>query len=274
MDKCCWLTVERLTSKAKYEVKRGVVMSQKNILVIGGASGIGKDVVFSRANNGDTVFFTDLNKEAGESLQKQVEENGGKSVFIQHNVTSWQETKAIIDNILNNYGKIDALVHSAGITFTKSCDNLTYHDWRKTFQVNLTGLFYSIKAILPSMLKNGGGKIVIVGSGSSITGSGGGVHYAGSKGGAIGLMRAVAKEYSHQGININLIAPRVIKTPMLEELYPTKESKEQLINTIPTRKLGTLSDTTNAINFLISDESSYIQGNVLLLDGGRTYLSS
>lgn len=249
------------------------MIEKQNILVTGGASGIGKSIVIDRVNKGDSVVFTDLNKEAGQKLVKEINAKGKSVVFFQHDVTSWEETNQLIHKVISILGHIDLLVHSAGITNRFLFDEITLDTWKQTFSVNLTGLFYTIKAVIPEMLNNNGGNIVIIGSGSAITGSGGGVHYSSSKGGAFGLMRAIAKEYSHMGIRINLVAPRVIETDMLTNLYPDNKSKQALKDKIPVRKLGTLSDTTNAINFLAAKESNYIQGQVLLLDGGRTHLS-
>ena len=246
---------------------------KKAILVIGGAAGIGKDYVKNRAARGDSVIFTDLNKEAGEALVNELALKGKEATFFQHDVTDWENTKGIINKVIKQFGRIDTLVHSAGITVSKSFEELTFPTWEKTISVNLTGLFYAVKAVIPEMLHHKGGNIIIIGSGSAITGTGGGVHYAASKGGAFGLMRAIASKYSHLGIKINLVAPRVIQTEMLDRLYPTEESLEKLVQKIPVRKIGTLSDTTNAINFLASKESDYIQGQVLLIDGGRTFLS-
>ncbi|MBO1001998.1 SDR family NAD(P)-dependent oxidoreductase [Pseudogracilibacillus auburnensis] len=249
-------------------------MSGKTILVVGGAAGIGKEFVRNRIKKGDKVAFTDLNEDAGLELLKEVNGEKDQAMFFPHNVTNWENTKAVVDKIMDKFGQIDVLVHSAGITNQTAWDDLTFEQWQKTIDINLTGLFYSLKAVTPYMLEKRAGNIVIIGSGSAITGSGGGLHYATSKGGAFGLMRAIAKKYSHQGLTINLVAPRVIETDMLKKLYPTEESKKALLEKIPVKKFGTLEDTTNAINFLISEKAKYVQGQVLLLDGGRTYLSS
>ncbi|MFD2829979.1 SDR family NAD(P)-dependent oxidoreductase [Corticicoccus populi] len=245
----------------------------KNILIIGGAAGIGQAVVLDRLKKGDRVVFTDINKESGNKLQDLWRSEGYEVSFIEQNVTSWNDAEKVVDETFKLYGSIDVLIISAGITSQKRFEEITEKDWRFTLDVNLTGLFYSLKAAVPKMAAQGGGSIVIVGSGSAVTGSGGGMHYAASKGGAFGLMRAVADEYSHQGIHINLVAPRVIETEMLDVLYPTEEEKNQLRNKIPVNRFGTLTDTTDVINFLASEEAGYIQAQVVLMDGGRTYLT-
>lgn len=248
-------------------------MTQKVMLVVGGAAGIGKDFVLDAVQKGNKVVFTDLNETAGAALLDDIGESAGEAIFFQHDITDLDNTKDVINKAVSAFGKIDVLVHSAGMTSQTAWEELTLTHWRKTFEINLTGLFYTIRTVLPVMLDNQHGKIVIIGSGSATTGSGGGAHYSASKGGALGLMRSIAAEYSHQGININIVAPRVIQTQMLDKLYPTTESKQVLIDKIPTKRIGTMEDTTHAINFLIDDQSSYIQGQVLLLDGGRTYLA-
>lgn len=243
------------------------------VLIIGGAAGIGRAVAESRLKNSDKVVFTDINTEMGNRLMEEWRALGYAATFIRQNVRSWEDTKKVVKKTIELHGRMDVLIVSAGVTSQKQLEDITDKEWSFTLDVNLTGLFYSLKAAVPEMVKHNGGTIVIVGSGSAITGSGGGIHYAASKGGAFGLMRAVANEYSDQGIHINLVAPRVIATEMLDVLYPTEEAKEALRQKIPVRQFGTLADTTNAINFLANEASRYIQAQVLLIDGGRTYLN-
>ncbi|GAB2546192.1 SDR family NAD(P)-dependent oxidoreductase [Gracilibacillus alcaliphilus] len=243
------------------------------VLIVGGAAGIGKAAAEDRLKKGDKVVFTDINEAVGKQLMEQWQAQGYSATFIQQNVTSWTDTEKVAAKTIDMYGRIDILIVSAGVTSQQRLEDITYKQWCFTLDVNLTGLFYSLKAVIPEMIRNGGGNIVIVGSGSAITGSGGGIHYATSKGGAFGLMRAVADQFSDQGIHINLVAPRVIATEMLDVLYPTEEAREELRQKIPIKQLGTLEDTTNAINFLASEASRYMQAQVMLIDGGRTYLT-
>jgi 3-oxoacyl-[acyl-carrier protein] reductase len=121
------------------------------------------------------------------------------------------------------------------------------------------------------MIKQKYGKIVIISSGSAVTGTGGGAHYASSKAGQIGLVRALANEFSQYNINVNAVAPRTIKTELLTELYPTEEGRNKLIEKIPIGRLGEAEDVANVAIFLSSDESSFITGQYILADGGRTF---
>nr|WP_231710736.1 SDR family oxidoreductase [Gracilibacillus suaedae] len=242
-------------------------------MVIGGASGIGEAVVRNRVQKGDKVIFTDINEKMGQRLESELNQTNTFATFMKHDVTSWQETQNIKINVMDQFNKIDTLIYSAGVTSQKNIREITFEEWSFTFNVNLTGLFYSLKTFIPEMVKRSGGNIVIVGSGSAITGSGGGAHYSASKGGAFGMMRAIADEFSERGIRINLVAPRVIETEMLYKLYPTEKQLEDLKNKIPIKKIGTLEDTTNIINFLESSSANYIQAQTLIADGGRTYLT-
>ncbi|MEW9672092.1 SDR family NAD(P)-dependent oxidoreductase [Ammoniphilus sp. 3BR4] len=246
-------------------------MTRRNVVVVGGAAGIGKQIVMDMVRQGDRVAILDLNIEAGERLVAELVQQGGQVSFFQANVSSWDHMNQAIQETLAEMERIDVLVYSAGITRRVNFDDLGWDEWKKTISVNLTGLFYAVKAVVPSMMEHRSGKIVIIGSGSAITGSGGGVHYATSKGGAFGLMRSLAGELGAFGIRINTVAPRVIESEMLTRLYPDPSDLEALKDTIPVKRLGTLGDISNTVQFLSSEQSDYIHGQVILCDGGRTY---
>lgn len=246
-------------------------MNKKNILIIGGASGIGKEIALDFATEGDHVAVADINRNA---LNQMITESGLSDNLHPFEVDagSWESMKSLAKEIQEKFGTIHILVYSAGITKTIKFLDIDWTTWKKTIAVNLHGLFYSVKCIKPIM--EPGGSVVIIGSGSAITGSGGGIHYSSSKGGAFGFMRSLVKELGNQNININVVAPRVIESDMLDVLYPTHESKEHLRKEIPIGRLGTPSDVSNAVKYVSSDKGKYIHGQILLLDGGRTYKSS
>ncbi|WP_232698446.1 SDR family NAD(P)-dependent oxidoreductase [Brevibacillus daliensis] len=246
-------------------------MIQQKSLIIGGAAGIGRQITYDLSARGDEVIIADMNEQLGNQLVIDLTEKGHKASFYHIDVSSWEKTQACINQIISDHKRIDVLVHSAGITQLIKFDDLNFASWKKTLQVNLSGSFYAIKAIAPTMIQQNYGKIVMIGSGSAYTGSGGGVHYATSKGGAFGLMRALVRELSHYNININIVAPRTIASEMLNKLYKTEEEFEALVKQIPLRRLGTLQDISDATVFLASKEAGFVQGQVLLCDGGRTY---
>ncbi|MCE4047628.1 SDR family NAD(P)-dependent oxidoreductase [Bacillus sp. Au-Bac7] len=242
---------------------------KKNILIIGGASGIGKEIALHYAADKHQVAVADINKQ---SLEQLVLENGQSTLIpLEADASSWESIELLAEQIKKRFGTIHTLVYSAGITKSISLLEMDWAVWQKTLAINLHGLFYSIKFIYP--LIESGGSIVIIGSGSAITGTGGGIQYTASKGGAFGLMRSLVQELGNNHININVVAPRVIESDMLDILYPTEQSKAELKKAIPIGRLGTPIDVCQAVKYLSSEEGKYVHGQILLLDGGRTYKS-
>ncbi|WP_299090937.1 SDR family oxidoreductase [uncultured Metabacillus sp.] len=243
----------------------------KNVLVIGGAAGIGKDIALSFVMEGNTVAIADINKQALTKMKNEYGKENKLFVF-EADASEWKSIEDLAKQVKEQIGTIDLLVYSAGITKRIKFEEIDWETWKKTMAVNLHGLFYSIKSFYPFL--EFGGSVVIIGSGSAITGSGGGIHYASSKGGAFGFMRSLVTDLGKLGITINVLAPRVIESEMLDALYPSHEAKQQLTNEIPIGRLGKPSDITSAVKYLCSDQAKYIHGQVILLDGGRTYKSS
>lgn len=246
-------------------------MTVQKVIVVGGAAGIGRKISTDFALSGARVAVVDRNAEAGEQLASELRQQGTDVRFYSADVTSWQQTEAAVRQAIRDRGGVDALVYSAGITRRVPFAELTWEEWKRTIAVNLTGLFHAVKAVVPTMIQQKSGNLVIIGSGSAITGSGGGAHYAASKGGAFGFMRALVKELGPYNIRINTVAPRAIESEMLSRLYPDPADLEKLKQTIPLRRLGTVDDVSNVVRFLCSNASTYIQGQVILCDGGRTY---
>lgn len=217
------------------------------------------------------MAVVDLNIAAGRHFVDELKAKGGQAAFFSVDICSWEDSEKMVQHVLHEMGRIDILVHSAGITSRIPFEQLGWSEWKQTVSVNLTGLFHITKAVAPVMIEQQSGKIIIIGSASAISGSGGGVHYAASKGGAFGFMRALAKELGTYGINVNVIAPRVIESDMLNRLYPDKVDREALKNRIPIGRLGKLEDVSNMVRFLSSAESNYVHGQVMVLDGGQTF---
>ena len=152
---------------------------------------------------------------------------------------------------------------NAGISYLHSIKEITIAEWQRVLRINLDGSFYTLKAFYEHFSDNEG-KIIFITSGSAITGTGGGMHYASSKAGQHGLMRAASKEFGPRGIN-------VIQTDILDTLYPDEASRQELLKKIPIQRIGQPEDIANLALFLASPESSYIHGQIILADGGRTY---
>lgn len=247
----------------------------KKVVVTGGAKGIGKAICEDQLKRGNFPILLDLDeKNARLNIEKWSDQFSVTVDFIKADVTDWQSMEDAAKQIEAQHGKIDTLVVNAGISHMASFDELDPTLWQRTIDINLTGAFYTTKAFYGHFTEHrekANGRIIFITSGSAITGTGGGAHYAASKAGNHGLMRALSKELKGTGTTVNAIAPRVIVTELFDDLYPDSESRERILSAIPVGRFGTPSDVASLVGYLSSDEASYIHGQILLLDGGRTY---
>lgn len=246
----------------------------KVAVVTGAAKGIGNCIASSMAAEGAKVVILDFDDQAGKEAEKAMLDKGQEALFIKTDVSSIDSLNASKEAAVKKFGKIDILVINAGISVKHTINEISVEEWNRVININLNGSFYTIKAYYDEFAKKtpeDGGKIIFITSGSAITGTGGGAHYAASKSGQHGLMRTVSKELGPKGINVNAIAPRVIVTELFDHLYPTPESKDDLVKKIPIGRFGYPQDIANLACFLASPEASYIHGQIMLMDGGRTY---
>lgn len=245
--------------------------SGKVALVTGANRGIGLETSRILAEKGAFVYMTALNDNLGKSLEAELKNKGLNVKYMHMDVSNKDEVYFTAEQIIKEKSKIDILVHSAGQSKRTNFIDMSYEEWLKIIDINLNGTFLICQTAAKHMIKKKYGKIVIISSGSAFTGTGGGVHYASSKAGQIGLTRALANELSKYNINVNAVAPRTIKTRLLTDLYPTEDARKKLIEKIPMGRLGEAEDVANAAIFLSSDESSFITGQYVLIDGGRTF---
>lgn len=189
---------------------------------------------------------------------------------MQADVSNAEAMQNVRKQTFKEFGRVDILILNAGIAVANKVDNISFEEWQRHLNINLTGLFNTVKAFYTDFLTNKG-SIVYISSGSALAGTGGGVSYPASKAGGEGLMRGLAKELGPKGVNVNIIAPRLIDTgEMMRVNYPTEESLRAVLEKIPVRRYGTVQDVANLAYFLADPENSYIQGQTILLDGGRT----
>lgn len=242
----------------------------KVVLVTGAGHGIGKQIALQFAQQGANTVIVDYNAETGQKTADEFTKKYQKSLFVQADVSSGEAMLNVRERVFEEFGKIDTLVLNAGVAFKNKVADITMEEWNKTLSINLTGLFTTVKAFYNDFLTNHG-SIVYVSSGSALSGTGGGVSYPASKAGGEGLIRGLAKELGPKGVNVNAIAPRLIDTgEMMRVNYPTQEALDAVLEKIPVRRFGTVSDVANLAVFLADPENSYIQGQTILLDGGRT----
>jgi len=238
----------------------------KVALITGGAQGIGKAIALLLARNGADIVVTDVNLERAEETSGEIQALGRKGMALKADVSRLAEVEALVQTVVEKFGRIDILVNNAGIARDKLILRMTEEDWDAVLGVNLKGTFNCTKAVIKHMSKQRSGKVVNIASVGGEMGNAGQANYSASKAGVIGLTKTLAREFAQRGININAIAPGYIQTPMTDAL--PEKAKEELKRMIPMERLGQPEDVARAVLFLVSEASSYITGHVLNVNGG------
>jgi len=237
-------------------------------LVTGGARGIGREIALLFARVGSDVVICDVNLEAAEGTQKEIEALGRRSMSFATDVTVFKQVEDMMNLILDNFKHLDILVNNAGITKDNLLLRMSEDDWDKVLSVNLKGVFNCTKAASKPMIKQRGGKIVSIASIIGIMGNAGQANYAASKGGIISFTKSIARELASRNIRANAVAPGFIQTAMTDKL--TEEQKGAMLANIPLNRLGVPGDVAQACLFLASGESDYITGQTIVVDGGMS----
>jgi 2-hydroxycyclohexanecarboxyl-CoA dehydrogenase len=239
----------------------------KNAIITGGASGIGRAIVLNLAAAGANVAVCDLDVEGATAVAELVRKEGGRAVPVQVDVSSPAAVLAAVARAREALGNISVLVCSAGIGGWSTVPQITDQLWDQMLGVNLDGPFYCARAVLPDMMDAHWGRIVNISSGAGQNGGGPGLaHYSAAKAGVLGLTKAMALEFAAMGITVNAIAPGVVDTPILKNV--PGEHLEELVHRIPIGRLGRPEDIAAACAYLVSDEASYVTGQVLCPNGG------
>lgn len=241
-------------------------LKDKVALVTGGARGIGRAIALTFAKEGADIVVADVNFEIASQTAAEIESLGRKALALEMDVTSYEKVEEGINKILDKMGKVDILINNAGITKDNLLLRMSQADWDVVINVNLKGTFNCIKAVTRPMIKQRSGKIISIASIIGLIGNPGQANYAASKAGIIALTKTVAKELASRNINANVVAPGFIQTAMTDKL--PEDLKKKMLEAIPLAKLGTPQDVANVCLFLASEESSYITGQVITIDGG------
>jgi len=243
-------------------------------LIVGGAGGIGAACVRTFAQAGAAVALghstSEQAKRRGEELAAELCAAGYSILPVEVDVTRDDSVQAMLEKVREGLGGPDIIVYSAGMTGRAALSELTTERWEHMLAVNLTGAYRVVRLALPGLLEKRG-VVVLIGSQVSMTGGGGGAHYAASKAGLEGLTRALCRELLPRGVRVNTVQPCLIDTPMLRRRYADEKDLEALASQVPRGRLGRPEDIANAVLFLASDASDFICGQHLLVDGGRTY---
>jgi len=247
-----------------------VKLNDKTAIVTGARRGIGRAIALALAGQGANVVVSDISQEDCQKVVHEIEGLGRKGLAIKCDVSSSGDVEAMVKRTVAKFGRVDILINNAGIIAYKPFLELTDDDWEKTLNVNLKGQFLCARAAGKEMVKNKQGRIINI---ASISSGGCGIafpliaHYTASKGGVMGLTKALALELTPQGINVNAICPGAIDTAMAEG---AKESGqlEKVLARVPKGRLGRPEEIADLAVFLASDESEYISGAAIVIDGG------
>lgn len=240
----------------------------KICIVTGGARGIGREICRYFLMEGAVVCFFDLNEaEALKTVNEFSNDFGdGRIYFFKADVTDEKSVEESIEKIIQKFGEIHVLVNNAGITSDNLILRMSLDEWKKVIDINLTGTFICSKYVSKYMIKQKTGRIINMSSIIGIRGNAGQCNYSASKAGVIGFTKSLAKELASRNINVNAIAPGYIETEMTKKI--DEKFREKIISMIPNGKLGTVEDVAKTALFLAAEDSQYITGTVINLDGG------
>ena len=242
-------------------------LSNKIAVITGASQGIGHTMATIFAKAGAKVMCLARSESKIKELCLNISDEGGIAFPFVCDVGNGEAFSNTIKSIASEYGKLDILINNAGITRDALLMRMTDSQWDEVIQTNLKGAFYGIKSAIRPMMKNKCGRIINITSIVGLTGNPGQANYAASKAGLIGMTQSIAKEFGSRGITANCIAPGWIDTEMTVEI--SEDSKKDLLDKIPIRKIGKPEDIAHAAVFLASDEASYITGQTIVVDGGR-----
>ncbi len=240
----------------------------KTALVTGGSRGIGKRIALELGKSFNVVVGYSSSKDSGEEVVEEIVKSGGTASTVEINVTNIESIEKAFTAIEKEYGGVDVLVNNAGITKDNILPRLKEDDWNDVIDTNLSGSFRTSQRAIKHMMKSKWGRIVYISSIVGMMGNQGQANYAASKAGLIGLSKSIAKEMGSRNITSNVIAPGYIDTDMTAFL--TDEQKDNIIEQLSIKRIGKPEDIANIVSFLCSDESEYITGQVISVDGGIT----
>jgi len=245
------------------------MQKERIALVTGAGRGIGREIALELARRGCSVTVNySRSEKAAEEAVTEIEAMGRKAFAVKADVSSAAEVKEMFASVASKLGPVEILVCNAGITKDNLLMRMKDEDWNDVITADLSSLFYCAREALRPMLKARWGRIIAISSVTGLVGNPGQCNYSAAKAGMTGFIKSLAREVGSRGITANAVAPGYIETDMTSVLPP--EIREAMLKNIPSGRTGTPSDVAKAVAFLASDDSEYIQGQVIAVDGGMT----
>ena len=245
-------------------------VSGKVALITGGAGGIGGAAARLLAQEGAAVVVADLLEEEGRSLEAQIAEMGGRALFVRLDVTDEEDWDRAIKATLDSFGKLDVIVNNAGVSHRSGVEETTSVAWDWVMDVNVKGVFLGTKVAIPEMRKSGGGSIINISSIYGIVGSATSSAYHASKGAVRIFTKSTAIQYASENIRANSVHRGFVDSPMTRAHHDVPGIQEERVGKMPLGRMGQPQDIANGILYLASDESSFVTGSELVIDGGMT----
>lgn len=242
------------------------MLDNKVTLVTGASRGIGKSIALELGRNGARVIGTATSEKGANNITDYLKQEGIDGVGMVLDVRSSESVDQCISDIKEQFGSVDILVNNAGITRDTLLMRMKIEQWEEVYETNLRSVFLLSKACLRGMMKNRAGRIINISSLVGTTGNPGQANYASTKAGMVGFTKSLAREVANRGVTVNCVAPGFIATDMTNEL--SDEQKTQILASIPMGKLGDVEDIAKAVKYLASDDSSYITGQTMHINGG------
>ena len=240
----------------------------KTVFVTGASRGIGKSIALELGKNFKVVVGFSNSEDMAVEVVEEIKNSGGDALSVQLNIGDKNSVDKAFTEIENKYSHVDILINNAGITRDNILPRMKEDEWNDVIQTNLTGNFYTSQRAIKKMIKNKWGRIIFISSVVGLSGNQGQANYAASKAGLIGLSKSISKEVGSRNITSNVIAPGYIETDMTS--FIDDENRENIIEQLSIKRMGMPEDISNMVSFLCKDESEYITGQVIPIDGGLT----
>ncbi len=250
-------------------------LKDKVVVVTGAGSGIGKATAKLFGAHGAKVIVSDINQDNAQAVADEILMADGKASIVKTDVTSFEEVESLVNQIVEKHGTLDVMVNNAGIGGKKQVKTAehTHEDWHNVIAVNQTGVFYCMKTALIQMMKQGHGNIVNVASLAGLKASGNNLSYSASKFAVVGMTKSAALEYGRKNIRINAVCPGFTESALLDQLLSVSpDMGDKLKRFIPMGRFGEATEIAEAICWLASDNSKFITGQTITLDGGNSLL--